>query len=115
MRGATGDEAAVRAAAAEREAARLRLEIVGHEKAATLMNAGMGSLTERYDESKHEARRLRAAMARLADAADAFLADQAGATHPLCGLVQPVTVAECEELTAAVEAARKAMAGGTTG
>lgn len=41
----------------------------------------------------------------LADAADAFAADQDYATDQRCGLVQPVTVEECEALAAALRAA----------
>ena len=47
---------------------------------------------------------------RLANAADAFAADQTGATHPQCGLVQPVTVKECEELNQAIAEAYKLIA-----
>lgn len=42
----------------------------------------------------------------LLDAVDPFLADQSGATDSRCGLVQPVTVGECETLNEAVARAR---------
>lgn len=42
----------------------------------------------------------------LLDAVDPFLASQEKATDRRCGLVQPVTVLECEELNAVVEKAR---------
>lgn len=45
---------------------------------------------------------LLAALRRLANAAERFAADQSEATDTRCGLVQPVTVAECEELNAAL-------------
>jgi hypothetical protein len=45
------------------------------------------------------------ALMRLHDAADAFAADQSGARDERCGLVQPVSVAECEELNQALKAA----------
>lgn len=54
--------------------------------------------------------KLLAALTRLEAAADVFAADQSGATDCRCGLVQPVTVAECEELRAAIAAARAARA-----
>lgn len=38
----------------------------------------------------------------LADAAECYAADQARATDPRCGLVQPVTVAEANELNEAL-------------
>lgn len=41
-------------------------------------------------------------MRELLDAIDPFLANQSGATDPRCGLVQPVTVQDCEELNAIV-------------
>ena len=42
---------------------------------------------------------------RLAKAASAYTADQSGATDSRCGLVQPVTVEEAEELNEAVQEA----------
>ena len=56
------------------------------------------------------ARVLEAALIRLANAADAYAADQAGATDSRCGLVQPISVAEGEELLAALEQASTALA-----
>jgi hypothetical protein len=44
-------------------------------------------------------------LTRLHNAADAFAADQSDARDERCGLVQPVTVAECEELNQALKAA----------
>jgi chromosome segregation ATPase len=38
----------------------------------------------------------------LQDAADLFAAEQSRAPHPSCGLVQPVSVADCEALNAAL-------------
>jgi len=42
------------------------------------------------------------ALARLANAADCYAASQVAATDARCGIVQPVTVAEAEELNAAL-------------
>ena len=53
---------------------------------------------------------LLAALERLDDAADAFRADQGRATDTRVGLVQPVTVAECDELNAASKQARAILA-----
>jgi len=50
------------------------------------------------------------ALARLVDAADAYSADQSGATDKRCGLVQPITVAEGQELNDAMAAARAILA-----
>ena len=47
------------------------------------------------------------ALRNLEEAAEAFSADQSGATDPRCGLVQPVSVAECEALNAALRESRK--------
>lgn len=47
----------------------------------------------------------RRVMQRLADAAEAFVADQSQATDMRVGIVQPVTVEECEELHEAWRAA----------
>jgi len=44
-------------------------------------------------------------LTRLHNAADAFAADQSDTRDERCGLVQPVTVAECEELNQALKAA----------
>jgi hypothetical protein len=44
-------------------------------------------------------------LTRLHNAADAFAADQSDARDERCGLVQPVSVAECEELNQALKAA----------
>ena len=49
-----------------------------------------------------ELKQLVEALAELSYAADAFAADQGGATDSRCGLVQPVTVAECEALNKAL-------------
>lgn len=48
---------------------------------------------------------LEMALTRLHNAADAFAADQSGARDERCGLVQPVSVAECEELNQALKVA----------
>lgn len=53
------------------------------------------------------------ALAALEGAVDPFLASQDGATDPRCGLVQPVTVAECEALNQACANARAALAKAT--
>lgn len=45
------------------------------------------------------------ALIKLEAAADVFSAEQAGATDKRCGLVQPVSVAECEALNEAVRLA----------
>lgn len=50
-------------------------------------------------------KRLRAALVALAEAADVYAADQSGATDPRCGVQQPISVAEGEELLAALKAA----------
>lgn len=55
-------------------------------------------------------KRLANALARLADAADAYAADQDRAPHPSIALVQPVTVQEAEELNAAISHARDTLA-----
>ncbi len=44
---------------------RLRLELTGEQKSNALLNAGMGSLAERYDELKHANRDLTARVAAL--------------------------------------------------
>jgi hypothetical protein len=49
---------------------------------------------------------VRQALRELTDAAEAFIADQTGATDPRCGLTQPVTVAEAERLNRAYHGAR---------
>jgi hypothetical protein len=51
------------------------------------------------------ARKLAKALMRLHDAAEAFAADQSESRDERCGLVQPVTVSECEELNQALKAA----------
>lgn len=51
---------------------------------------------------------LAAALAALAEAADVYAADQTGA-DPRVGLVQPVTVAEAEQLNAALRVAWKTL------
>lgn len=48
---------------------------------------------------------LAAALSALADAADIYAADQADAPDPRVGMVQPVTVAEAEQLNAALRVA----------
>ena len=53
--------------------------------------------------------KLREALARLADAAETYSADQSGATDSRCGLVQPITVTEGRELNDALEQAREAL------
>lgn len=52
---------------------------------------------------------LLAALERLDDAADAYRADQSRAKDARCGLVQPVTVAQAEELNQASSQARRAI------
>ena len=47
----------------------------------------------------------RRVLARLSAAAEPFAADQSNATDPRVGMVQPVTVAECEELNESLRAA----------
>jgi hypothetical protein len=42
---------------------------------------------------------------RLAEAADAYAADQSTATDPRCGIVQPVTVEQAEALNQALQEA----------
>ena len=54
-------------------------------------------------EAKVEA--LQAALEKLTMAADAFAADQSRATDSRCGLVQPVSVRECEVLNDALKIA----------
>ena len=53
--------------------------------------------------------RLREALSRLVDVAEVYSADQAGATHPLCGLVQPISVVEGRELNDALAQANAAL------
>lgn len=62
-----------------------------------------------YQELDRRCQRLEAALERLEAIADVFAADQSGATDPRVGLVQPVSVADCEELNAAIRQAREAM------
>jgi hypothetical protein len=50
---------------------------------------------------------IRQVLEELVDAAEVYSADQSGATDLRCGLVQPVTVAEANELNRALTAARK--------
>lgn len=66
------------------------------------------AICERHPQRAVEAERdrLAGALRRLHDAADPFLADQTGASDPRCGTTQPVTVAECMNLTDAVVSAR---------
>lgn len=54
---------------------------------------------------------LRDALTTLEYAADPFLADQSRAQDPRCGLTQPVSVADCEALNAAVKGAREVLEG----
>jgi hypothetical protein len=49
--------------------------------------------------------KLLSALRNLADAADAFRADQKYAKDPRCGLVQPITVEEGQALNDALDAA----------
>lgn len=49
---------------------------------------------------------LAAALSRLADAAEAVSADQSYAKDPRCGIVQPITAAEGQELNNAINHAR---------
>lgn len=60
-------------------------------------------------ESSAEGNTLERALRRLANAAESFRADQSNAPHPQVALVQPVTVAEANELNAALDAACKAL------
>jgi ABC-type thiamine transport system ATPase subunit len=66
-------------------------------------------VNDALDESNElsEAQKQRDALAkslmRLHEAADVFAADQSNARDERCGLVQPVTVAECEELNQALK------------
>ena len=53
---------------------------------------------------------LLAALEELEIAAEAFAADQSGAADDRCGLTQPVSVAECVRLLAALEKAQAAIA-----
>ena len=46
------------------------------------------------------------ALRRLANAAEVYAADQSGATDARVGLVQPISVAEANELNAALRDAR---------
>jgi len=56
-----------------------------------------------------EVERLRTAMMRLLNAAEVYSADQSSATDSRCGLVQPITVSDGEELNAAIKIARAAL------
>lgn len=56
------------------EIERLKMEIAGFEKAATLTRAGMASLSENYDRLKHENRELKARLALYDDFVTAVLA-----------------------------------------
>lgn len=53
--------------------------------------------------------RLREALVRLEAAADVIAADQSCATDRRCGLLQPITVAEGEELNEAIRRVRAAL------
>jgi predicted nucleic acid-binding Zn-ribbon protein len=66
------------------------------------LNADLGAARERE-------RVLMSALVRLESAAEIFMADQSRATDSRCGLVQPVSVAECDELREAVRVARDAL------
>lgn len=80
-------------------------EIKRIKRSNTLPGRPVGSEFARQLE--HENRELLAALKSLAEAADAYVADQAHATHPGVGLVQPVSVEECEALNQAVQASRE--------
>ena len=54
---------------------------------------------------------LRAALERLHNAAEVYAAVQSRATHPRIGLVQPITVADGNELNASLDSSRQALAG----
>lgn len=56
--------------------------------------------------------KLRAALVRLADAAEVLSADQSYAKDSRCGLVQPITVQEGQELNDAITDARKLLGNG---
>ncbi len=58
---------------------------------------------------------LEAALMELGSAAEVYAADQSRATDQRCGLVQPVTVAEANELNAAILEARRVLEGNTDG
>jgi hypothetical protein len=77
----------------------------------------LGTLIELLERERDEAiareDKAKAVLRRLVDAADAFRADQSGA-HPSCGRVQPVSVAECLELAAALDAAEDVVGERTT-
>ncbi|MDR7497924.1 MAG: hypothetical protein QN174_13320, partial [Armatimonadota bacterium] len=51
----------------------------------------------------------------LASAAEPYLADQATASDPRCGLVQPITVAEAEALAIALQQAWQVLQRSTAG
>jgi hypothetical protein len=75
--------------------------------AAKAAAARIAELTRERDDARADRGQLLANLEQLADAAELFSADQGRATDPRCGRVQPVTVAECEALNAALAAARE--------
>lgn len=78
----------------------LRKELSELQKHLSAHQKQLAEVTRQRD-SEREARKA------LQHAADAFAADQTGAAHPSFGLVQPVSVADCEALNAALALAAK--------
>lgn len=68
-----------------------------------------GAAVDMVTELRIRLEELESALLRLESAADVFQADQSRATDPRCGLVQPVTVAQCQELNAAIRRAREVL------
>lgn len=66
-----------------------------------------GNVRRERDEARERVNVLRVALDRLDLAVDMFRADQTRATDKRVGLVQPVSVADCEELNAASRQARE--------
>lgn len=65
--------------------------------------------TESIAAARERERVLMSALVRLESAAEIFMADQSRATDPRVGLVQPVSVAECDELSEAIRVARQVL------
>ena len=77
-----------------------------HEDAIALIEASAADVFCREILRLRESiREMRGKLQLLVEAVDPFLADQGGAADSRCGLVQPVSVAECNELNEAVKAA----------
>lgn len=73
------------------------------------LDRGNAKAKRQRDNWKARAGAACAALRRLVAAASVFQAEQAGATDPRCGMQQPVTVAEADELNEAIREAEVAL------